>query len=106
MCGIINIKVARELGIHEDDIQHSDTVLRAASGSGLQSYGTVQLSVTLAGNTTTHNVFVVKDNLLILGQDLLTKMKAVLYLSGGKVETGVKSEKFSLKLYRPLLKSY
>ena len=92
---IINIKVARELGISDDDIQKSNILLKAASGTGLQMYGTVDIDVTLAGTKIRHKIFVVKDRLLILGQDLLTKMKAVLYLSGGKVETGVSTDKIA-----------
>ena len=72
---IINIKVARELGISDDDIQKSNILLKAASGTGLQMYGTVDIDVTLAGTKIRHKIFVVKDRLLILCQDLLTKIE-------------------------------
>ena len=84
---IISVEFAKKLGLDIQKISKTIVALNGATGSPLDAVGMVHLNISIAGNSKMRPVFVVRQNLVLVGSDTLTDMKTVLNMASGRVVT-------------------
>ena len=96
---IVSLDFARKLGLDIYNLTNTVIELNGATGSSLDAVGMVYLNLSIGGNDKTRPVYVVKQNLILVGQDTLVDMKTVLNMAAGRVITNA-PDKLIKKLHK------